>query len=947
MLPNVFPLRLFSSGVILMGLFLLANLGSQADDSPGNEANSSKPSGDGRSDHWAWRAIRSPQVPPSPIAAAASRSPEAASDQPIDRFVREKLAVHKLDLSPAADRRTLIRRLYFDLLGLPPDPADVREFERDPDPLAYERLVDRLLASPRYGERWARHWLDIAHYADTHGFERDQRRDHAWRYRDWVVRALNDDLPYDQFLRDQIAGDVLRPDDPHAVIAAAFLAAGPWDFVGQAETPSPVLKRLARADDLDDIVTQVITATCGVTIQCARCHDHKLDPISQREYYGLWAVFAGVKRGDRIVSPTEERQLQVQRTQLEATRRDLRRQLALLRGTPWQLADIVGGGDGLGTGTKESGIDPATGKAQLAKRGFLEGAAVNQYQRSSVRFIDGVVIPSGGDSGEVPISSTGLVARSIPRTSGRAWDAIRNGPIHSQFSTKLADVDYAAAKYSLLALHANAGVTFDLQELRTAGLPSGLLTLRGSSGYFGETKQRGASIFILVDGERVAERLDFGRDDGLAEISVALSAQARFLTLLATDTNQDISHDQVCFVDLRLEPTQRPPNMPPTPTDDAPAEQAAAALANKIQQLDRQLTDLPQPAKVYGVIAEKPPVIHDLMRGNPEEPGEVVSPGLLDCLKRADLPTMPAQLETDAERRVALANWLTHPAHPLTRRVIVNRLWHHHFGCGLVDTPSDFGLAGGTPSHPELLDWLATELLQQHWSIKSLQRTICLSATYRQQSAVVAQEPNPAAADKHSSSTVVSHQAAQAIDASNRLLWRQNPRRLDAESLRDAVLAVSGNLNLQMFGPGYRDFQYQEEYAPVYTYLTPDRPELWRRTIYRFIVRTTPHAFLTRLDCPDPANLTPVRTATTTALQSLALLNNDFMLKQADHFAQRVAAEATQADDKRPLVQAFQLAFGRLPTAAELQLAERLAERHGLAAVCRFLLNTNEFVHID
>jgi hypothetical protein len=930
---------------MLLALLGTASLRLNSAESPAKKTETNQTAEQDRSRHWAWRAVQSPPIPSRD--SIGDDPGDHLSDHPIDRFIQAKLAAHQLDLSPAADRRTLIRRLYFDLLGLPPEPAEVQAFELDPDPLAYERLVDRLLASPRYGERWARHWLDIAHYADTHGFERDQRRDHAWRYRDWVVQAFNNDLPYDQFLRDQIAGDVLRPDDPQAVIAAAFLAAGPWDFVGQAETPSPVLKRLARADDLDDIVTQVITATCGVTIQCARCHDHKLDPISQREYYGLWAVFAGVKRGDRIVSATEERRLQAQRTELEATRRDLRRQLALLRGTPWQLADIVGGGDGLGTGTKDSGIDPASGKAQTAKRAFLEGAAVNQYQRSSVRFIDGVVIPSGGDSGEVPISSTGLVARGIPRTSGRAWDALRNGPVHSQFSTKLGDIDYAAAKYSLLALHANAGVTFDLQQLRAAGLPSGKLMLRGSSGYFGEIKQRGASIFILVDGERVVERLDFGRDDGLAEFSVAITEKARFLTLLATDSNQDISHDQVCFVDLRLETSNRPPQTPATPADAARVEQAAADLAMKLQQIERQLTELPPPAKVYGVIAEKPPVIHDLMRGNPEEPGEVVNPGLLDCLQQADLPTMPAQLESDAERRVALVNWLTHPAHPLTRRVLVNRLWHHHFGCGLVDTPSDFGLAGGTPSHPELLDWLATEFLRRHWSIKSLQRTICLSATYRQQSAIVAQEPTTAAANKKASRTAAVHQAAQAIDASNRLLWRQNPRRLDAESLRDAVLAVSGNLNQQMFGPGYRDFHYQEEYAPVYTYLTPDRPELWRRTIYRFIVRTTPHAFLTRLDCPDPANLTPVRTATTTALQSLALLNNDFMLKQADHFARRVTAESSQTIGKRPVVLAFELAFGRSPTADELQLAERLAERHGLAAVCRFLLNTNEFVHID
>ena len=280
-------------------------------------------------DWWAVRPVQRPVVPAGDVRVTSES--DSWSRNEIDRFVAAKLvemgpqtdrkAPHPQPLSPQgqgerregsdaltpppdapapspdtlmpspeADRRTLIRRLSFDLHGLPPTPEEVAAFEMDQDERAYESLVDRLLESPHYGERWARHWLDVAHYADTHGFERDQRRDHAWRYRDGVIRALNSDLPYDEFLRDQIAGDVLRPDDPAAVIATGFLAAGPWDFVEQAETKSEVLRRAARADDL---VTQVMTAACGVTVNCARCHDHKLDPIPTRDYYGLWAVFAG------------------------------------------------------------------------------------------------------------------------------------------------------------------------------------------------------------------------------------------------------------------------------------------------------------------------------------------------------------------------------------------------------------------------------------------------------------------------------------------------------------------------------------------------------------------------------------------------------------------------------------------------------------------------------
>lgn len=250
----------------------------------------------------------------------------------IDSFIDAKLKASNIAPGPRADRHTLIRRLSFDLLGLPPSPEEVAAFEKDPDPNAFARLVDRYLASPRYGERQARQWLDIAHYADTHGFERDQKRENAWRYRDWLIRAFNSDMPYDRFLTDQLAGDFLRPNDPEAVTATGFLAAGPWDFVGQAETPSPVLKRLARADDLDDMITQVMAATCGVTINCARCHDHKLDPISQREYYALAAVFSGVRRGDRPIDVAGDQKRTALRQTLVAEREQLQVALGRLEG---------------------------------------------------------------------------------------------------------------------------------------------------------------------------------------------------------------------------------------------------------------------------------------------------------------------------------------------------------------------------------------------------------------------------------------------------------------------------------------------------------------------------------------------------------------------------------------------------------------------------------------
>jgi mono/diheme cytochrome c family protein len=641
---------------------------------------------DKRLDHWAWRAIKPTRIP--------STSPPAAN--PIDAFVLKKLNDAGLQPLPEAEAQTILRRLYFDLIGLPPKAEDVAAFKVDFTPgnhdAAVAKWVDRLLASPQYGERWARHWLDIAHYADTHGFERDKRRDNAWRYRDWVIRSLNSDLRYDLFLRLQIAGDAIQPDAPDAVIATGFLTAGPWDFVGQAETPSPVLKRLARADDLDDMVTQVISGACGVTINCARCHDHKLDPISQKEYYSLISVFAGAKRGDRAISPSQERQFSERRVKLG-----------------WNLAAV-----------------------RLAQ------------------------------------------ARAVVR------------PWRSQ---------------------------------------------------------------AVLD-----------------------------------------------------------------------------ALREEWGDIAASLKEIAEPAKVYAIVSEKPPAVRVQHRGNPEDPRDAVAPGAIACLDGLK-PMLGDDALTDPERRKALATWDTDPANPHTRRVIVNRLWHHHFGVGIVETPSDFGLGGGKPSHPELLDYLADRLLKENWSLKAMHRLICTSAAYRR------------------ASTPASSQA-MTRDSGNRLLWRGPTRRIDAESLRDSVLAVSGKLNPDMYGPGWRDFDYKEEYAPVYTYKTADAPDLWRRSIYRFIVRTTPHQLMTTLDCPNPANLTPARNITTTALQSLTLLNNQFMLRQAGYFAERVKAEAG-ADPKAQARRAFAIAFARDATDTETSDAAALIQSHGLPELCRMLLNANEFVYVD
>ena len=852
---------------------------------------------DKRSQHWSVQPLKVG----SALAEPFGLKPEQLS---IDTFISASLSSKGLAMSPEADRRTLIRRLSFDLIGLPPAPERVEQFVRDDDPQAYKKLVDELLASPHYGERWARHWLDIAHYADTHGFERDQLRPNAWRYRDYVIDSLNTDKPYDRFIREQIAGDVFASDDAQSVIATGFLVAGPWDFVGNVETQSDMLKRAARAGDLDDMVTQVITSTMGITINCARCHDHKLDPITQQEYYSLWSVFAGVKRGEREVSAAESRRLADEKERLGKEIAQTHAQIARLAGEGLELARLI---------PEDSGIDMRTGAVTKAKQDYHRDIPANKkVPVPAVEAVLSVFVPNG--------------PAPVPATSGHFWDTVANRPLNAQRSTKLGDTDFAAKGHTILAMHANSGITFDLAKLREQ---SGITAMRlnGLVG-FGAAKEAAdtrADFTVFVDAELKFQKLKLRKDE-TAALDVELPATAKTLTLIATDGGDGISHDLLFIGDPKLVPS-----VAETRLTDADAAKLKK-LRTEAQKLEGEIKALPLPSKVYAIVSEaKPPVIKVQRRGNPEDEGVEVVPAAFAWAKPAPV-ALGDNAAPEGQRRRALAEWITNPDNPLTRRVLVNRLWHHHFGQGLVTTPSDFGLGGDKPSHPELLDWLAGEFSKSGWSLKHMHKLIVTSASYRQQSGYGSVRNDAA-------------KAATTVDSANRLLWRQNPRRLDAESLRDAVLAVSGKLNLERGGPGYRDFKYTEAYAPIYEYITPDKPELMRRSIYRFIVRTTPHRFMTTLDCPDPANLTPARVNTTTALQALTLSNNDFMLLQARHLVTRIETETNSRE--AAIHRAFALTFQRDATAAEVQSATPLVAEQGLFALCRMLINANEFIYLD
>ncbi len=863
---------------------------------------------DERLSHWAWQALSN----------AGGELLSGSKGHPVDVFIREKLSSAGLHPSAQADRRTLIRRLSFDLHGLPPTPEAVEAFVADPDPAAYEKLVDTLLASPHFGERFARHWLDLAHYADTHGFERDKRRDHAWRYRDYVIESFNQDKPYDRFLREQIAGDVLWPDDPEAVVATGFLAAGPWDFVGQVETKSDELRRSARALDLDDMVTQVMTASVGMTVNCARCHDHKLDPISQEEYYQLWSVFAGVKRDDRVVSEKALSEYEATKTSLTEQQNRIDQLIAGLEGRGIDLADIVGGGNGTGSGKARQGIDPRNAVVQTRDFGNLGNVVTNRFSISNDPFIDGVFIPDGQEEKAViPISSTGLTVSGLPKTSGQAWDVIRNGPVASQFSNVAGGIDFTQDGHTLLGLHANAGITFDLTAIREATGEKGM-RFTSTLAYFGQEGGFSADVWVFLDGVKALEFRGLGRKDGLKDIDLDLPETAGFLTLISGDGGNGYGHDQVGFGDPRLKP-RSPRSMGENEKKEiSRLREERKGILTKIEQLG-------YPPKVYAIVPEATmPEVRLLRRGEPGAAvGEPLPPGTVSALAMLN-PGLGDLSSDQGARRAALADWIVHPDNALTRRVIVNRLWQWVFGQGIVATSSDFGLGGDPPSHPELLYWLAGEFERQGGSIKTMLRFILTSETYRQ--------------DSRFSDTA----KEVSVDAGNRLLWRQNPRRIEAEAVRDAVLFVSGKLNPERGGPGFEDFTYEEAYAPIYRYITADEPKLWRRSIYRYLVRTTPSRFMTTLDCPDPANLTPKRNVTTTPLQSLALYNNDFMLRQAGYFAERLEKEGGDS-----IAGAYALAFAREPSSHEAKMAAEFIKAEGLFAFCRALLNSNEFVYVD
>ena len=777
-------------------------------------------------DWWALQPPRTPGVPSIP-----------GTTNPIDAFLAQKLREKGLTFAPRADNRTLIRRLHFAIAGLPPRAEDLRK----PFPEAMEQVLN----SPQYGERWGRLWLDVARFGETDGGEHNNERFTAWKYRDWVIDALNRDMPYDEFVRQQVAGDALYPGDPKATAATGFLVTGPWDSVTKKINKDKLMAMSIRQDELDDMVTATMASFMGLTVNCARCHDHKFDPIPTRDYYRLTAVFHGVTYGERVVATEDEK---AQRKQLvEPVEHELKRvrsEIAAIEDEP---------------------------RARLLREKYV------RFDRER-----------GEGARRLPVNPIWNRERVSPVTTKRLRMVITS---HLGKVSKVDRLEVLSSSHVIQNWMAPAAASAESPAILEIELPAPWTV---------------SEIVWSTDAAK-------GARDGMPKVY-------RFESSTDGVTWKEIGSSMDHDADVEV-------LLPEVPADElraaVPAEkrQARESLLAEKDKLDAQIRSIPALASVHAAYPEPMKPAFVLERGSLSKPGEPATPGALSAIKAIspDLET-PADAD-DATRRKALARWLTDRRNPLLARVMVNRVWYWHFGNGIVNTPSDFGYNGDRPSHPELLDWLAVEFMNHGWSLKWLQREIMTSQAWQQSS-------------QH-------NEKAFALDASNRLVWHMPLKRMDAEMLRDSILASGGNLNPERGGPSYLLQKKATGGSYMHKALDNDGPEVWRRAVYRFVVRGGERIFLDSFDCPDPAVATPQRSVSNTPVQALTLLNNKFVLKQAGLLAAKL--ERAGGDT---VAGAYERLYQRAPSAKERALANQFIAQHGLSLYLRALWNTNEFVYV-
>lgn len=954
--------------------------------------------------HWSFQKIVRPSPP-----GIASESPSSFLRNDIDTFILEKLLQKGLKPTQEANRTQWIRRVYFDLIGIPPTPQQVSAFLEDARDDAYDAVVDELLASPRYGERWAQHWLDVVRYADTHGFEVNTERPNAWPYRDYVIEAFNKDTPYDQFVREQLAGDSLETD-----AATGFLVTSSVLLPGQIGADD-ISKRLARQDAIDEIVVNTGQTFLGLSIGCARCHDHKFDPIPSKDYYAMQTFFAGVEYLDRPLNTPEAKakrqEIEEHRKRIVAIEQELSSYQPLAIPTvnsPKQeikadineeilpkeiearfirftihdanlhpsLGLLEPCIDELEAWTKGSKDSPERNVA-LASLGTKATASGSQTSdRHQLKHInDGQY---GNDrSWMSEAKGRGWVQLELPKPeliSKIVWGRDRLG----MFSDRLAIAYTIEAGLSLNSLQTIAQVSpkrsmvnakmnidriasmvarrlrftiratnslepcidelevFDVSGKNVAAAKSGATVQASGSnitpdrhelpfvndGIYGNSRswmssETGKGVLEVSFSQACKiDRIVWGRD----REGVYSDRMATEYSIEALDENGQWrlvadSSDRVPYSVEKKEPSN-------FSTQGLSPEEALKAdeLINEKRNLEDRINAATQAQLAFVGSFRKPDTIHVLHRGDPEQPKEPVSPATLSVL---DGPKWSHDMP-EAQRRLELASWITSPSNPLTSRVMVNRIWQGHFGIGLVETSSDFGKMGAKPSHPELLDWLASQFVEDGWSMKKLHRLIVLSGTYRQGT-----QPNP---------------QGLSIDADSRFLWRYPPHRLEAESIRDSILAINGRLSLKMGGRGFDLFDKRgglSGFIPVESF----QGEGLRRMIYAHKVRRERDAVFGAFDCPDAGQSTARRRDSTTPIQALNLFNSTFTLEQSDALAIRL--KNTHGDRVDDQVQgAYQSVLSRTATTQELEQASEVVAQHGLGTLCRVLFNCNEFLFV-
>ena len=952
-----------------------------------------------RRDHWSFTPVEKREVPQ----VKDRQWPRSE----IDRFILSMLERKNLRPSAEADRATWIRRVSLDLTGLPPTPQQVQAFLADHRDGAHERVVDALLASPRYGERWAQHWLDVVRYADTHGFEVNTERPNAWPYRDYVIDALNRDTPYDQFIREQMAGDQLGKD-----AATGFLVTASVLLPGQIGQDAPS-KRLARQDAIDEVVVNISQTFLGLTVGCARCHDHKFDPISQKDYFAMQAFVAGVEYEERPLRDehSEERREQLKQAtaRLAAIDRELA-QFSPLAQVGYQKpkpTDAKGNEESFPAQTArfvkftidDVNVHPTLGVIEpcmdeieiftdeatprnvaLASHGTKVTASGSRTSAShQLAYInDGKL---GNDrSWMADEQGRGWVLFELPQATriskivwsrdrlGRYTDRlataynIEAGPSADQMKTIVRvasprpavnarmNVDrfevIEALRLRFTIVNTNEAsrlepVIDELEVFSTTGENVALSTagtvatstgdnivfnrheLRFiNDGHYGNSrswmsnKAGVGSVVLEFDKPHKIDRVIWGRDrEGKFADRLPLDYRIEVADAAGNWRTVADAGDRASFV-----PSQSPSSaMSLAGLSDEDAQKVNRLLDER-KQTQQRIAEHSKELVVFAGKFRKPDDIHRLRRGDPEQPLEKVAPAVPSIFGALSLPLE----STEAQRRKALADWIASPENPMTARVMVNRIWQGHFGVGFVTTSNDFGRNGVKPTHPELLDWLATEFIRSGWSIKHMHRLIVLSATYRQAA--------------HGSAS------GEAIDADVQYLWRFPTRRLEGEAIRDLMLAVSGRLNLKMGGPGYDLFDLRgglTGFNPVESF----KENGLRRLIYAHKVRRERDAVFGAFDCPDGGQSTDRRRESTTPIQALNLFNSRFTLDESEALAARVKQQAGDDLDKQ-IHSVWQLALNREPTADELRDAQPVVREHGLATLCRVVFNTNEFLFL-